>query len=109
MHQTPLAAYMILGWMIVHGGQEPPPGAVGGARAQAAAALSDPRLASPDTRARLGEEFKILFVVVHAGWLSAQREGSLDRYANGLAEIFSKQDGLDLRRMGLGRAGFQSS
>ena len=102
-----LAAYMILGWMIVHGGQEPPPGAAGGVRAQAAAALSDPRLASPEARARLGEEFKILFVVVHAGWLAAGREGSLDRYADGLAEMFMEHDGLDLRSMKLGPAGFR--
>jgi len=103
------AAYLLLGWMIVHEGQEPPPGSVQGVRAQAAAALSNGRLSEPETRARLGENFKILFVVVHAGWQAARREGTLDRYAAGVADVFRNGDGLDLRTAQLTRNGFRSS
>ena len=101
-----LAAYLVLGWMIVHGGEEPPPGAVRGVRAQASVALSDSRLASAEMHARLGEEFKILFVTIHAGWQSARREGNLGRYAAGVADMFRNLDGIDLRAMQLGPAGF---
>lgn len=102
-----LAAYLVLGWMIVHDGREPPRGAVGGVRAQAAAALLDDRLNSSDMRARIGEEFKILFVTVHAGWQSARREGNLDRYAAGIADMFRTVDGIDLRAMQLSPEGFR--
>jgi len=102
-----LAAYLVLGWMIVHNGQEPPPGAVRGVRAQASVALSDSRLASPEMHARLGEEFKILFVTIHAGWQSARREGNLGRYAAGVADMFRNLDGIDLHAMDLGPEGFQ--
>jgi hypothetical protein len=102
-----LTAYLVLGWMIVHDGQEPPREAIAAARGQAAVALSDMRLSAPETRARLGEEFKILFVVLHAGWQSAQRESTVDRYTAGVAALFERQDGLNLRQMTLGRDGFR--
>jgi hypothetical protein len=102
-----LAAYLLLGWMIVHDGREPPAAAVRGVRAQAAAALSDPRLASAEARGRLGEEFKVLFVVLHAGWGSARREGSVERFAAGVADMFRKADGIDLVSTKLGPAGFE--
>jgi hypothetical protein len=102
-----LAAYLLLGWMIVHDGQEPSAAAVRGVRAQAAAALSDRGLDSEAVRGRLGEEFKILFVVLHAGWGSARREGRLDRYAAGVADMFRNADGVDLVSARLGPAGFQ--
>ena len=101
-----LAAYLLLGWMIVHDGAAPPPGAVRAVRGQAIVALSDGRLNSPETRARLGEEFKILFVTLHAGWQSARREGNLDSYGTGVADIF-RTDSIDLAAMDLGLAGFQ--
>jgi len=103
-----LAAYIVLGWMIVHDGQAPPPDAVRGVRAQASVALTDSRLSSVEMHARLGEEFKILFVTVHAGWQSARREGNLGRYAAGVADMFRNLDGIDLRAMDLGPAGFQA-
>jgi len=103
------AAYMLLGWMIVHEGREPPSGSVQGVRAQAAAALSTGKLSQPELRARLGENFKILFVVVHAGWQAARREGTLDRYAAGVADLFRNGDGLDLRTAQLTKNGFRSN
>lgn len=103
------AAYLLLGWMIVHEGREPPPGSVQGVRAQVAAALSTGRLSEPETRARLGENFKLLFVVVHAGWQAARREGTLDRYAAGVADLFRNGDGHDLRTAQLTKNGFRSN
>lgn len=102
-----LAAYMVLGWMIVHDGQEPSRAGLQGVRAQAAQALSDPRLSAPGMRARLGEEFKILFVTVHAGWQSARREGTLDRYADGVAQLFGQKNGMNLRAARIGPHGFE--
>ncbi len=102
-----LAAYMVLGWMIVHEGQEPPAAGLRGVRAQAAQALSDPRLAAPEMRAKLGEEFKILFVTLHAGWQGARREGTLDRYAAGVARLFNQKNGMNLAVARIGPRGFE--
>lgn len=102
-----LAAYMILGWMIVHEGREPPAAGLRGVRAQAAQALSDPRLSTPETRAKLGEEFKILFVTIHAGWQGARREGALGKYAEGVARLFGRNGGIDLRAARIGPSGFE--
>jgi len=101
-----LAAYMLLGWMIVHEGQEPSPAGVRGVRTQAAEVLSAPRFAAPDIRAGSGEEFKILFVTIHAGWQAARREGTLDRYADGIARMFASGGGPDLRSATIGARGF---
>jgi hypothetical protein len=102
-----LAAYMVLGWMIVHEGQEPPAAGLRGVRAQAAQALSDPRLAAPEMRAKLGEEFKILFVTLHAGWQGARREGTLDQYSAGVARLFNQKNGMNLAAARIGPRGFE--
>jgi hypothetical protein len=103
-----MAAYAMLGWMIANTSlEDADPAHVRGIRAQLAPALAtDPRLAAPDTRAALGEELKILAVILHAGWQSAQREGQLARYADGVAEFFQGQ-GLDLRALSVGPSGFE--
>lgn len=101
-----LTAYMILGWMIANGAGDPPRESVLAARSQVASMLlTDDRLSSPDVRAQLGEEFKILFVALHAGWQSARREGVLPAYADGVARMFRAQGGVDLRDLAL-RDGF---
>jgi hypothetical protein len=102
-----LAAYMLLGWMIVHEGQEPTAAGIRGVRAQAAQALADPRLSAPDARARLGEEFKILFVTIHAGWQGARREGALEKYAAGITQIFRRGGAIELRAARIGPRGFE--
>ena len=65
----------------------------------------NPRVAAPATRAALGEELKLLFVTLHAGWQSARREGSLDEYSRGVAALWRAQ-GDDLRGIRLTGAGF---
>jgi len=92
-----LAAYVALGYLIVNGRNDIASAAVQGARAQLAQALSDdPAFADPTVRAKTGEEFKILFVTLHAGWQSARREGTLAAYASGVDRMMQRQAGLNL-------------
>ena len=103
-------AYMILGWLVANNqvNTADDPAGVQEVRRQLAGPLAgDPALADPATRAALGEEVKLLFVVVHSGWQSAQREGNLAAYANGIAQIFMQFSGQDLRRVALTSAGFR--
>ncbi|WP_342238458.1 DUF6683 family protein [Inquilinus sp. OTU3971] len=97
-----MTAYTILGWIIVNGAGDPDPRSVKAARDQIALGLAaNPALRSAADRARLGEEFKLLFVTIHAGWQAARREGTLAEYGAGVAELFATRSGLDLRRLRL--------
>lgn len=105
-----VAAYLILGWLIANGITDPPddPAGTQAVRRQLAAPLAaNPALADPATRAALGEETKLLFVVLHAGWQSAAREGRLAAYAQGAARIFQSFGGQDPRRLVITAAGFR--
>lgn len=102
-----MAAYMLLGWMIANGSGDPRPADVRGVRSQFAGALSAGRaMADSGRRALTGEEYKILFVVLHAGWQSARKEGKLQPYADGVARMIRTQTGLDLRAVRLAPGGF---
>jgi hypothetical protein len=97
-------AYTVLGWMIVNGAGDPPRSGVLSARDQFASRLAaDPRFAGH--AGSLGEELKISFVTLHAGWQSARKEGSERQYAEGVARMFAKQ-GMDLRSFQLTANGF---
>lgn len=101
-------AYTLLSWMIANGRTDPTREQVAAARRNAAAVVStNPALASEAARAKLGEEVTILFVLLHAGWQSAQKEGKLQAYSDGVAAIFKKQFGRDLRRLELTDTGFR--
>ena len=101
-----LAAYTLLGWLVATGAPDPDPGSALAVRAQVAQGLgSDRRFSSPQTRAELAEEMKLLFVTLHAGWQSARREGKLQQYSDGVAAMFLKQ-GTDLRALRLTDRGF---
>lgn len=100
-----LTAYTVLSWMIANNAGDPGRGAVLAARNQIGSRLSvDPQLSTPRNRARAGEEFKLLFVTLHAGWQSARREGNLQPYADGVARLFQAQ-GTNLRALRLTRDG----
>ena len=71
-----------------------------------AALASDPRFSSPVARAKLGEEFKILFVTLHSGLQSAQREGKMQAYSNSIAQMIRAQSGRDPRARTLTDRGF---
>lgn len=102
-----MAALMMLGWMIANNSLDNPnPSYLRGVRAQLAPGLAaEPRLSAPATRAVLGEELKLLFVTLHAGWQGAQREGRLREYSDGVAAMF-RQQGTDLRALRLTDGGF---
>jgi hypothetical protein len=100
-----LAAYVVLGWMIANGDGDPSPSSVQTVRRQLATRLvSDPRL-SGDNPIALGEELEFSFVILHAGWQSARRDGLVSSFADAVAAMFATQ-GFDLRAVGLTAAGF---
>ena len=104
-----MTAHAVLVWMIANGSGDPRRGAVRAARDQIAIGLAaDPRYASPTARAPLGEEFKLLFVTMHAGWLAAKREGTERRYGEGVAAMFRSQSGIDPRSLQLTEDGLVS-
>jgi hypothetical protein len=101
-----LAAYTLLGWLIATGSGDPTPRQAQAVRAQIAArAAGNPSFANPASRAKLGEEMKLLFVTLHSGWQSAKREGNLRQYADGVARLFQSND-IDLRALRLTDQGF---
>ena len=104
-----LTAYTVLGWLIANGADDTNPTAVRAARAQIAAqSAANPQFRSPAERANLGEEFKILLVILHSGWQAAMREGTLATYRKEVADMFAQQSGADLRALDLTSAGFVS-
>jgi hypothetical protein len=102
-----MTAYLILGWMIANGAQDVPAGraAAIAARAQVAGALAESGAAPREKWAELGEELKLQFVIAHAGWQSAMKEGHARQYADGIARQFQQIYGIDLRRTALDAGG----
>lgn len=97
-----VAAYTLLGWLIATGAPDPSPAAARAVREQVAQGLrNDKNFASARTRAELAEEMKLLFVTLHAGWQSARKEGNLKQYSDGVAAMFQRFSGNDLRTMRL--------
>lgn len=104
-----LTAYTLLGWMIATGGTDPTPRQVAAVRAQIAQrAAHNPSFTDPGARARLGEELKLLFVVLKAGWQSAGPEGNLRPYSDGVATLFLRNS-IDLRALRLSDQGFTAA
>lgn len=105
-----MTAYTVLGWVIANGSmREPSRASVQAVRAQVAAALADdPSLTAPSMRAKLGEEFKILFVTLDSGRQSAQREGRQREFSNGVAQMLRAQSGRDPRSVRLTDQGIAS-
>lgn len=101
-----LTAYTVLGWMIATGAPDPSPRQIAGVRAQIAErAAGNPTFTDPRSRAKLGEEMKLLFLILKGGWDSARREGSLQQFSDGVAAQFRRSD-VDLRALRLGNQGF---
>jgi len=96
-----ITAYTLLGHIIATGAGDPTPAQVRAVRTQVAArAATNRAVADPASRLRMAEELQLSFVTLHAGWQSARRDGSLPRYANGVARLF-EQNGMELRRLRL--------
>ncbi len=103
-----MAAYTLLGWMIATGSTDPTREQVRAMRERIAAGIAaEPKFADSTTRAALGEEIVISFVTLHAGWQSAQREGKVQQYSDGVAAMFQKQTGNDLRQLVLTDRGLE--
>ena len=106
-----VAAYTLLGWLIATGAPNPTRGQVHAMRERIAQGLaSEPRFTDATTRAQVGEELVISFVTIEAGWGSARKEGKTQAYSDGVAAMFQKQTGSDLRQLvltdrGLGKPG----
>lgn len=105
-----MTAYTVLGWGIANGNlREPSRASVRAVRTQVATALADdPSLTAPGMRAKLGEEFKILFVTLHSGLQSAQREGRLREFSDEVAQMLRAQSGRDPRSVRLTDQGLAS-
>lgn len=102
-----MTAYLVLGWLIANGAPDPTATAVRAARGQVGSLLATQGpIADPAQRVAVAEEVKILFVVLHSGWLSARRENAVQPYADGVATLF--QDGMQqpLRQIALTDTGF---
>ncbi|QJU59890.1 hypothetical protein HL653_20995 [Sphingomonas sp. AP4-R1] len=101
-----LTAYTVLGWMIATGAADPSPRQIAGVRAQIAQrASTNPTFADPRSRAKLGEEMKLLFLILKGGWESARREGNLQQFSDGVAAQFRQSD-VDFRRLRMSDRGF---
>jgi hypothetical protein len=101
-----VAAYTLLGWMIATGAPDPTPKQARAVRTQIARhAAGNATFLNPTRRADLGEEMKLLFVTVHAGWQSARKEGRLPQYSAGVARLFLSS-GIDFAALRLTDDGF---
>lgn len=103
-----LTAYTVLGWLIsTNTMSNPSRVSVRNARVQIATQLRrNATLTAATKRAQVGEELKILFVVLHAGWQDAVRKKTVSSYSNSVAQMFQVQSRTDLRRLNLGPNGF---
>ena len=105
-----MAALLLLGWMIVndqHDGNAITVPMAKGVRAQVAPGLATSGAANtPAKAARVGEELKLLLVVLQAGWLSAPKEGQQVAFRQGVAAMFKTQYGFDLSKLRLTDQGF---
>lgn len=106
-----MTAYLVLGWMIANGVQDLPSGraAAIAVRAQVAGTLAESGAVPREKWADLGEELKLQFVVAHAGWQSAMKEGNARLYADGIARQFRQVYGIDLRRIALDARGLHGA
>ncbi|WBO86737.1 hypothetical protein [Hymenobacter yonginensis] len=103
-----LAAYMLMGYAIVHNIQDGRAITVPMARsvrAQVAPLLAVNTLAR-NRAAQVGEEMKLQTVIVQGGWQSALKQGKLPAYQQGIGNLFKTQYGLDLRALKLTIQGF---
>lgn len=103
-----VVVYTMIGWQIANrDAGEISNSKVSAIRAQMAPALAgNSTLASPENRAALGEEMKLLALTLHGGWLSAVKEGTARQYSDGVARMWQNQTGRDLRAVKLTDAGF---
>lgn len=100
-----ITSYIVLGYMIVNNvqnGNAVTPAMVQGVRAQFGPILAGSNaFSAAGVPARLGEEMKLQFVVIHGGWQSAIKENTLPAYRQGISTIFKNQWNLDFSKFKL--------
>ncbi|MFD1255643.1 hypothetical protein ACFQ3S_02440 [Mucilaginibacter terrae] len=98
-----VTAYQVLNWMIANNAADPKPTAVNAVKSSTILALQQNREIAQDAgnRAMLGEEMKILFVMLHAGWQEAKKTGKVANYSTTLAQQYQQQFKQDLRSLRL--------
>lgn len=102
-----LAAYMLIGYAVVHNiqdGKAITPAMARGVRGQVAPLLAGSG-SSRSRLAQLGEEMKLQTVIVQGGWQSAIKEGKLAAYQQGIGKLFQTQYGLNLSQLKLSSQG----
>lgn len=103
-----VTAYQVLNWMIANKvNTEPAVAAVAATRIKVGASMMQNEKINHDAyeRAKLGEEMKMLFAVVHAGWQNALKSGGLNKYSDSIAKQYQQQYGVDLRKLKLDEQG----
>lgn len=104
-----LTSYLILGWIIANGSADPTRDAVAAVRSEIAArAATSPAFATEAARARFGEEMAIMFVILHSGWQSARKNGTLPQFSEQVAAMFRTKFGTDLHALALTERGFEA-
>lgn len=103
-----VTVYTLIGWQIANRtAREISDAEIMGVRRQLAPALAgNPALRDPAMRAALGEEMKLLAIIIHAGWQGAVREGNVVVYSDGIVRMWQSQTGRDLRKVKLTATGF---
>lgn len=48
---------------------------------------------------------KLLYVTLHAGWQSAEKESATRQYSDGIARMLIAQSDLDMRQLRIGNTG----
>ncbi len=98
-------AYSVLGWMVANKAPEPSRAIVQGTRNKFALQLAANPSLSGSHAAAVGEELKILFVMLYAAWQDDKQKGNEQAYSDAINSSFSGQ-GLNMRTLRLTTAGF---
>lgn len=102
-----VAAYQVLNWIIANNSANPQLTTVASVREDTDDALRQNKEIYTDAgkRAMLGEELKIMFVLLHAGWQDAIKKGTTASFSEKIAGQYSSAFGQDLRSLKLDAKG----
>lgn len=96
-----MTAYQVINWMIANQQtQNPSATAVEAARKSTIAGLSSVKEFKHDVvvRAKMGEELKILIVILESGWMEARKKGTTKAFANQVNTSYMQKYGVNLQQ-----------
>lgn len=98
-----VTAYQVLNWIIANNAANPNIGAVDAVKSATISALQQNREIAHDAgnRAMLGEEMKIMTVILYTGWQQAQKKGKSADYSATVAQQYQLQYKQNLRSLKL--------